>query len=625
MPVEPILPPLPDGRVRPPWVPPVPSKIPLYLLATLFIVSAILIYLIWINPYKSIVQNAKDIYQSSLNTMNTVYGNPKKDAEEAAQNALDTWNLFLTKIYKIIVESLLTGILVLFNYFKDSTNTYVNIGVNLVLIGTIVFEYFSNIIDNWLKSMLNDINSSASKNTEDNTGEHHKSLALFISGTMCFASIAGKLKFGDSLFLTSGVVSLLLTLLTLFNANFNSTTALICFSILGMLSIFAAVRYENQLFYASFIISAIISIMSAFNISSFDSEPYIFILFFLANIPFVTFFLRSMNVENPKDEKIYIPLLIAFYMLSIVILTVLGAVDLTHNTNLFIILGLIGCSILYYAKSLQDSIYKTFILTVSMIIFFFIALHYILVSQQWILYMIAFIVIMYIIMKRTPITSVSTTIQTMRQTSKVTKKEIALISGEILFILTYIYIRSITKKVYTKHGQLIINNPVSLHELSIVKINETIKYDYGLSFWVYLDAMNPSSSPQANEYTTILSYGDAPRISYNSRLNTMKIGIKTESKKIKSVDEIKSLPLQKWNHIVLNYLNGTCDVFVNSKLHATKIEVIPMKEDDKIFEIGTEEGVQGKVCNIIFFQEHLDGSKIKELYNEFSYKNPPTI
>ena len=137
--------------------------------------------------------------------------------------------------------------------------------------------------------------------------------------------------------------------------------------------------------------------------------------------------------------------------------------------------------------------------------------------------------------------------------------------------------------------------------------------------------MNPSSSPQANEYTTIISYGDAPRVSYNSRLNTMKIGIKTESEKIKSVDEIKSLPLQKWNHIVLNYLNGTCDVFVNSELHATKIEVIPKKEDEKIFEIGTQDGVQGKVCNIIFFQEHLDGSKIKELYNEFSYKNPPTI
>jgi hypothetical protein len=91
------------------------------------------------------------------------------------------------------------------------------------------------------------------------------------------------------------------------------------------------------------------------------------------------------------------------------------------------------------------------------------------------------------------------------------------------------------------------------------------------------------------------------------------------------VDEIKKLPLQKWNHIVLNYLNGTCDVFVNSELHASKIEVIPMNEKDRIFEIGAEDGIQGKLCNVIFFQEHLTGVKIKELYTEFSYKNPPTI
>jgi hypothetical protein len=606
-----------------PILPVVPtiSNIPLYMLLSLFIVAAILIYLIWINPYNSIVQNAKDIYQSSLNTINTTYGNPKKEAEQAAQNALDTWDIFLSKIYKIVIEFLLTCTLIIFN-MKVSIHPYATIGINLLIVGTMLFEYFSDILDNWLKSRLNDINSSASKNTEDNTGKHHKPLALFISAIMCVVSIIGKIKYGDSVFIISGVVSFVLTMLTLFNASFNSTAALIGFSILGILSIFAAVRYDNKLFYSSFVISTIISIMAALNISSFDSESYIFILFFLANIPVVSIFMHNINLQNSKDTAIYIPLLIAFYMLSIIMLSVLGAGDLTSNKNLFIILGIIGSTIVYYAKSLQDSIYKTFLLVVAMIIFFFIALHYILVSQQWIIYMSAFIGIMYIIMYRAP--SVGNAVQAINP-SKVTRREIVLISGEILFILTYIYIRSITKKVYTKHGQLISNRPVSLHELSVVKIKETITYDYGLSFWVYIDAMNPSSSPQANEYTTVISYGDAPIISYNSRLNSMKIGIKTESKKLKLVDEIKTLPLQKWNHIVLNYLNGTCDVFINGELHATKIEVIPMKDDNKIFEIGAQDGIQGKVCNIIFFKEHLNSSKIKDLYNEFSYKNPPTI
>jgi hypothetical protein len=234
--------------------------------------------------------------------------------------------------------------------------------VNLLVVGTMIFEYFSTILDNELIKLLNNINSSASKNTEDNTGEHHKTLALFISGIMCLASILGKIKYGDPLFITSGIVSFILTMFTLFNANFNTTASLICFSIIGIFSLLGALRYDNQHLFTSFVFSAVIAIMSALNISSFDSEPYIFILFFIANIPFVTIFMYSLNLQNSKDHAIYIPLLIAFYMLSIIALTVLGAVDLTLNTNLYIMLILLGFTILYYAKSLQDSIYKTFVL-----------------------------------------------------------------------------------------------------------------------------------------------------------------------------------------------------------------------------------------------------------------------
>jgi hypothetical protein len=619
-PVAPILPTLPRGSIpRPPLVPPVSSNKDFYILITFIIATAIFLYLIWINPNKSIVKNAKNVYQSALNTMDTTYGNPKKEAEQAAQNAQNTWNTTLTKIYKIILEALLIYTLVIFNYYQSTANIYLRLGVNLLLVSTMIFEFFSDILDNWLKSMFNDINSSASKNTQDNTGATHKTLALFISGAMCLASILGKVKYGDALFATSGIVSFILTMFTLFNANFNSTTALICFSILGILSLMAGLRYDNNIFYTVFAFSAVIAILSALQISTFDSEPYIFILFFFANIPFVTLFMNSLGLQKSKDSIIYIPLLIAFYILSIIMLTVLGAVDLSSNMNLYIILTFLGGSILYYAKSLQDSIYKTFLLVVTMIVFFFIALHYILVSQQWIVFMIAFIGIMAYIMKRTPASMGNV----MKQPSKITNREIVLISGEILFVLTYIYIRSIAKKVYSKHGQIIVNNPVPLNTPTIVKVNEPNNYIYGLSFWVYIDPMNPSSSPQATEYTTILSYSDAPLITYNGSLNTMKIGIKTESR-MKSVDEITSLPLQKWNHIVLNYSNGICDVFINGELHTSKANIIPF-QGDKIFEIGMVDGIEGNICNVIFFQENLTGATIKEIYNEFSYKNPPTI
>jgi hypothetical protein len=594
----------------------------MYALIIFIIVSAIIIYSVWIKPTINIIQNSKDIYNSSLETMNTTYGSQRTDAEKAAKNALDKWNDYLNKLYKIIIESLLSYSIILFNFFNTIDNIYVKVGFHIVIGVLMIIEFTSNVINNGLKKLFNTIDKSASKNTKENTEKHHKMLALFISGAMCLASIIGKIKYGDKLFISSAIASFVLTMLTLFNADFNTTAALISFSIIGILSVFAAVKYESITFFTVFAISFIMSILSALQISSFDSEPYIFILFFLANIPFVTLFMYSLDLKNSKDSALYIPLLIAFYILSIIILTILGVVDLTINTNLYIILSIIGFCILYYAKSLQasDSIYKTFLLVVTMIVFFFVAMHYLLVSQRWIIYMIAFIAVMYMIMKRVA----PSTGQVVQVASKVTRKEIAIISGEILFILTYIYIRSLVQKVYSIHGQIIVNNPVSLHKTTVVKIDKKIKYDYGLSFWLYIDPMNPSSSPQATDYTTVLSYGDTPKITYNSMLNKLRIGIKTESNKIKKVDDIKSLPLQKWNHIVLNYLNGTCDVFVNSELHATKIEVIPIKED-KIFEIGAEDGIRGKICNVIFFTEHLSGVKIKELYSEFSYKNPPTI
>ena len=136
--------------------------------------------------------------------------------------------------------------------------------------------------------------------------------------------------------------------------------------------------------------------------------------------------------------------------------------------------------------------------------------------------------------------------------------------------------------------------------------------------------MNPSSKPQATTFTSIFSYGDKPYISYNSTKQSMRIGMKTDSGVIKKVDEIETIPLQKWNHIVLNYGNGTCDVFVNGELHGTKIEIIPVKDVDTLV-IGDDDGIDGKMCNIIFFKNQLTSTKIKQLYNEFAYKNPPTM
>ena len=629
------------------------------------IVIYIFIYFVFLKSKIDTAQNSKNVYHSSVQNMDTTYGTQKKEAEESAQGAKDVWDSTMRYIYKIIIETLLASIFVTFNVFNSVNKPLVTLGTNLIIILFFILELFISTFDDGLIKLFYSIETSAEKNTKD-TGEHHKLLSIFLTSVISLISVLGIFRYKNDIFITSFWVSVILLFLTVFNISVLSSSIGYFFMVICILSFLAQFVYKNNIFllsgiaslvltilsfiqavpvYAIFglscfcssigyilqktplfltgaIISLILTILTLFNISFLDSDQYIFILFFLANIPIVSLFLYEFKLQDPKNNTIYVPLLIAFYILSIIMLTVLGIVDINSNSNLYTILPLIAFSFLYYARSLENSIYKTFLFVMAMILFFFITLQYLVVSQKWIIYLVAFFLLMYSIVKRVPLPSIGTSIQQVN--NKITSREITLLSVEVVIIILYVYIRSMAKSIYTKHGKLIINQPVSLQEVTVVKIDKNSKYNYGLSFWVFINPMNPSSKPQATTFTSIFSYGDKPYISYNSTKQSMRIGMKTDSGVIKKVDEIETIPLQKWNHIVLNYGNGTCDVFVNGELHGTKIEIIPVKDVDTLV-IGDDDGIDGKMCNIIFFKNQLTSTKIKQLYNEFAYKNPPTM
>ena len=171
-------------------------------------------------PTINIIQNSKDIHQASLKKLSTSYGTDKVDAEKSAKETLKTWNKYVIKLYKIVLVSLLCYSIILFNYFNTFDNIFFKIAFHVFIGIIMIIEFASNVFDNGLKKMFNTIDDSASKNTKDNTGTHHKMLALFISGAMCIASIIGKIKYKDNLFISSAVTSFILSMLTLFNANF---------------------------------------------------------------------------------------------------------------------------------------------------------------------------------------------------------------------------------------------------------------------------------------------------------------------------------------------------------------------------------------------------------------------
>ena len=107
-----------------------------------------------------------------------------------------------------------------------------------------------------------------------------------------------------------------------------------------------------------------------------------------------------------------------------------------------------------------------------------------------------------------------------------------------------------------------------------------------------------------------------PEILYRGSTNELKIVMQKDvmNGKTSTIYKTKDLPLQKWNHFVINYDAGTLDVFINNKLVISQKNVSPRIEYEDI-EIGSENGVHGGICNVNYFDKVLSSRDISFLYN----------
>lgn len=190
---------------------------------------------------------------------------------------------------------------------------------------------------------------------------------------------------------------------------------------------------------------------------------------------------------------------------------------------------------------------------------------------------------------------------------------------EILLIVFILYGRTWVKQYYG--GDLIVHNPCNLNQLSSYPVSNTYQYSYTLSYWIYLEATSPGFSKSSNEYTDVVLYGDNVLFAYNSSLNTLRTVMKNESKK--TVYDMHDIPLQKWNHVVLSYANGTLDLFLNGELKKSTVAV-PQTSSQEII-VGSEGGVSGQLCTFMFHDKVLTMDEIQALYTQFKDKNPPTV
>jgi hypothetical protein len=219
---------------------------------------------------------------------------------------------------------------------------------------------------------------------------------------------------------------------------------------------------------------------------------------------------------------------------------------------------------------------------------------------------------------------------------------VMLIIIAMIILVVYYKIPSLTKIITLQGGELLVNKPVDINKLytlaSYEELNGTDKfeYQYGLSFWVFLDANSPSSSSSSNKFISLLNYGNKPNILYRASTNTLMItmeqkGLSKNKNKLVDFDENgnriiykqNNILLQKWNNIVINYAGGTLDIFFNNELVKSAIEVVPYMTLDSL-TIGTDGGISGGICNVVYFKSPLTTTKMYILYNMVKDKTTPT-
>jgi len=219
------------------------------------------------------------------------------------------------------------------------------------------------------------------------------------------------------------------------------------------------------------------------------------------------------------------------------------------------------------------------------------------------------------------------------------------LSGLIVTLLTmYFTYPLLYNTINLQGGKQIVTAPIHINTsqdygtYETLNDDKTFDYNYAISFWFYIDALPPNTSSSYKTYTSLLNYANKPNVLYNAEKNKLIITIKqqdlqanTENKFIKFVEgdtdnrilyENNNILLQRWNNIIINYNGGVLDVFLNGELQQSNVGVVPYYTLDAL-TIGNNDGISGKICNVVYFNKSLTHNNMFYLYNMVKEENPP--
>jgi len=118
-----------------------------------------------------------------------------------------------------------------------------------------------------------------------------------------------------------------------------------------------------------------------------------------------------------------------------------------------------------------------------------------------------------------------------------------------------------------------------------------------------------------------LTLGSRPSLyyDYNTRELVIEIKDKVSNKTFQQtrIYNTSKILFQRWNHIVMNYVNGQFDLFVNNEIVSTQSNVSPYINDTDVLQVGSGENTDlGAISHLRYYDQPLSLYKIKEIYNK---------